>query len=176
MKLIPQTFLIADTHLFHTKLWEVWGRPKDSDDRIIKNWNKVIGKNDKVLHLGDVIFSNKEKATEVFSKLNGDKYLIRGNHDGQSETWFKDLGFTTVEPIFKRFKDKYENWINVLFTHEPVLEKLPKGWFNVHGHMHGNTHRGTLPNAEQYYDVGVDANDFTPIPLYEVLKDFFKQI
>lgn len=173
MKLTPQIFLIADTHFYHSNLWKICGRLEDSDERIIKNWNQTIGKNDKILHLGDVIFSNKEKAIDVLNNLNGEKYLIRGNHDGQSETWFKDCGFVTIEPIFKRFKDKYDNWINVLFTHEPVFD-LPKGWFNIHGHMHCDIHRGNLPNSEYYYDVGVDGNDFTPVPLYQILSEFFK--
>lgn len=174
MKLIPQTFLTADTHLFHTNLWKLWGRPEDSDNRIISNWNYVVGKNDNILHLGDVIFSNKEKAIEVFNKLNGNKYLIRENHDGQSETWFADCGFTTIEPIFKRYKDKYGRWINVLFTHEPVL-RLPKGWFNIHGHMHGDKHRGTLLENEKYFDVGVDSCNFQPIKLSEILVGFWEQ-
>lgn len=173
MKITPQFLITSDTHLFHTNLWKIWGRPEDSDERIIKNWNSVVSKDDKILHLGDVVFGNKEKAMQVFSKLNGEKYLIRGNHDGQSETWFKDCGFTTVEPIFKRFKDKYDNWISVLFTHEPVME-LPLDWFNIHGHLHGNSHRGLVPDGNRHYDAGVDACNFTPIRLYEVLDVFFE--
>lgn len=171
MKITPQTFLTADTHFFHATLWRLWGRPEDSDKRIVTNWNQAVGKNDTVLHLGDLVFSNKEKAMEICRKLNGNKYLIRGNHDGQSETWLKDCGFTTVEPVFKRFGNKDDTLTTVLFTHEPVFD-LPLGWFNIHGHLHGNSHRGNVPNGKYYYDAGVDANEFKPIRLFSVLSEF----
>ncbi|NBU74861.1 MAG: hypothetical protein EBS30_06540, partial [Planctomycetes bacterium] len=45
----------------------------------IKNWNDRVGPNDKVYHLGDVVINRK--ALGIMRRLNGDKVLIRGNHD-----------------------------------------------------------------------------------------------
>src|SRR3972149_612675 len=116
MKLTPQFFIIADTHFLHSAMTKLGGRPDDFDEIIIKNWNKIVKPKDKVLHLGDLVFSNKERAIALVRKLNGKIYLVRGNHDGQSETWITDCGIKAVEPIYKVFKDKYENIIDVLFT------------------------------------------------------------
>lgn len=175
MNLTPQFFLIADTHFFHDAILHLGHRPKDFEELIVENWNKVVDKHDKVLHLGDLVLDNKEKAISICRRLKGEKYLIRGNHDEHSVSWFKDCGFTVVEPIYKVFKDKYEHRIPVIFTHEPIQD-LPKGWFNIHGHMHSHTHRDFSFQTERHYDVGVDLNNFMPIPLYEILNRFFRLI
>ena len=163
MRITPSLWLCADTHFGHKKLLEWQGRPFNIDEIIIKEWNSLISKKDSVLHLGDLSMRNKEITKAFTDQLNGSKFLVRGNHDGHSETWYKDCGFTTVEPIYKRFKDKYENRITVLFTHEPVQD-LPEGWYNIHGHLHGDDHRGTSPST-RHYDVGVDVYDYKPIKL-----------
>ena len=179
MKLTPQTYLVADTHFCHDAIMHLGHRPEDFNKRIVKNWNSVVGSKTDVLHLGDLVLANKEKAMGICGLLRGEKYLIRGNHDEAGEQWFKDCGFTTIEPIYKKFKDKYENKIHVLFTHEPVVD-LPKGnWFNIHGHLHSATPQGDLNNhrhfnvTSHHYDVGVDANNFELVPLYRVLSLFF---
>lgn len=170
MKLTPHWFLTSDTHFDHSKLVNLgMGRPGNFSELIVENWNKVVGKKDFVLHLGDLTMTNKEKTKSYTQRLNGQKFLIRGNHDGASDTWYQECGFTVVEPIFKIFKDKYDNWHKFLFTHVPVAP-LPDEFFNVHGHLHGNSHRGNVPNGYQYFDVGVDCTNFTPIRLYEVFQ------
>lgn len=169
MKLTQQFFITSDTHFDHEKLL-MFGRPDNFGELIVQNWNKVVGKHDFVLHLGDLSLCGKERTQYYTKRLNGTKFLIWGNHDSGSVTWYKDCGFTVVEPIFKRFSDKYDNYTNYLFTHEPVLD-MQKGWFNIHGHMHGNMHRGTVPNGEFYYDAGVDANNFTPVKLYDIIQE-----
>ena len=195
MKLTPQTFITADTHFYHDAIIHLGHRPTDFNERIIENWNKVVGKHDKVLHLGDLILDNKEKAMELGKRLRGEKYLIIGNHDGHSDSWYRDCGFTVVEPIYKQFKDKYDRRINVLFTHEPVIplpylameppiEDVVQGlWFNIHGHIHssiphcfaGENHRG-IATTNHHYDVGVDAHNFELVPLYTILDYFFSTI
>jgi len=172
MKLNPNIFVTADTHFGHDRLREIQGRPPGVDRLIVKQWNNLVSKHDTVLILGDLSFMNKEKTGVITNGLNGKKYLVRGNHDGQSEKWLTHCGIVTLEPIYKRFKDKYENYISVLFTHEPVLD-LPEDWFNAHGHLHGNDHRGLAP-TDRHYDVGLDAHHFQPIRLYNVLSVFWE--
>ncbi len=173
MKITPNIWLTADTHFGHKKLVEWKGRPLNIDDILIKEWNNLISKKDSVLHLGDLSMRNKEITKGFTDQLNGSKFLVRGNHDGHSETWYKDCGFTTVEPIYKRFKDKYERRITVLFTHEPVLD-LPEKWYNIHGHLHGGAHRGPSP-SERHFDVGADVYKYKPVRLYDVLREIWDQ-
>ena len=169
MKITPQTFLIADTHFGHNKMVDIWGKRKAShNEDMVEAWNSVVGKHDVVLHLGDLTMTGKEETLKYTSRLRGKKYLIRGNHDEASDTWFSDVGFTTIPAAFQVFKDKYDKYQSVLFTHVPVAD-MPTNWFNIHGHLHGDAHRMKLKDA-RYFDVGADPLDFVPIKLYEVLK------
>lgn len=172
MKITPSIFLTSDTHFGHSKIVTAgWGVRKETfNEDIIEAWNSVVTRDDIVLHLGDLTMANKETTLKWTSQLKGRKYLILGNHDNSSISWFKDVGFTVIPNAHKRFKDKYENWFDVIFTHEPVWN-LPKGWFNIHGHLHGNMHRGRQPNEFQYFDVGVDAIGYKPKRLYELLAE-----
>lgn len=170
MKIRPSLYLTSDTHFGHQKMID-WGhRDEHHNEAIIKAWNAVIGKNDAVLHLGDLTMTNKETTREWTAQLNGTKYLVRGNHDGNSDTWYKDLGFDTIPNCYKSFHDKYDHNYHVLFTHEPVLN-LPQDWFNIHGHLHGDNHRNIL-TTDHHFDVGVDAHDFAPVKLSEILTEF----
>lgn len=170
MKIKPDIFLTSDTHFGHTRLWQEWGRKENFEEIIIENWNKLVKKDDIVLHLGDLSLANKEKTKFWTSRLNGRKYLIRGNHDSNSDSWYKECGFDTIPNALKHFGLKDDTYMKVLFTHIPE-PNLPEGWFNVHGHLHGDKHRGEAPNKIQYYDVGVDACDFKPIRLWQVLGE-----
>ena len=82
-------FLTADTHFSHagvckflrhdgTKL-RPWDNPEEMDEFMVERWNKVVRPNDKVYHLGDVVIARK--ALAILDRLNGDKVLIKGNHD-----------------------------------------------------------------------------------------------
>lgn len=170
MNLTPQFFLTADTHFGHEK-HRLLERSEDFNEVIIENWNSVVGKKERVLHLGDLTFCGKEETIEWCKQLHGKKYLIKGNHDSHTVGWFKDCGFRVVEPIYKIFKDKYDNYNNFLFTHVPAAQMLTGRWFNVHGHMHGrtNSHPEVDFLTRNHYDVGVDCHDFKPIRLYDIL-------
>lgn len=53
---------------------------------MIENWNSVVNPDDKVFHLGDFSFLNKEATRAIVARLHGYKILILGNHDrGRSE-------------------------------------------------------------------------------------------
>ena len=47
----------------------------------IKRWNNKIKKGDEVYILGDLSFYKGEKTNEILKQLNGQKFLIEGNHD-----------------------------------------------------------------------------------------------
>ena len=104
-----RTFIISDTHIDHKNIIPYENRPFLNLDQmkieIIKNWNSIVTNEDKVFHLGDVCFGNKEVAKDFVSKLNGKKYLIMGNHDkSHSVKWWLDSGFIWVSkyPILYR--------------------------------------------------------------------------
>jgi len=175
MKLTPQFYIISDLHLGHANIQKYADRPENADELIIEGWNKVVGKNDSVLMLGDLSLCGKPKTISLCSQLRGKKYLIRGNHDGHSVGWYADCGFKVIEAIYKAFKDKYENRYHVLFTHEPVLDiKWNKNWFNIHGHVHRGVHRDH-DLTERHFNACVEPLNYQPKPLYEILDLFKKQ-
>ena len=166
MRITPSIFLTSDTHFGHRRLVD-WGRPEEFNEMILENWNRVVRKDDIVLHLGDLTMVNKEDTRAYTSQLKGRKYIILGNHDDRSNTWYEDLGFTVIPAAFYPYRDKHDNWYKILLTHIPV-HPIPEGWFNIHGHLHGNGHRASLQSA-QHVDVGVDCFEFTPVRMYKVL-------
>lgn len=174
MRIRPSIYLTADTHFWHSRLWKDWGHRKEGFEKdLIAAWNSVIRKDDVVLHLGDLSLANKEKTKECTDQLKGKKYLIRGNHDGNTDTWYRDCGFEVIPNAYQRFKQKDGLYIHILFTHEPVIPlpylSMNESWFNIHGHLHGDSHRGIV-TTDHHFDVGVDAIGFKPIPLYKALS------
>lgn len=168
---MPNVFLISDTHFGHfgvckflrndgvTKL-RPWDTPEEMDEFMIKSWNDVVRPNDKVYHLGDVVINRRHLHT--LYRLNGDKVLIKGNHD-----IFK------MEDYIPHFRDirGYHVMNNFIMSHVPVHPDS-KGRFsgNIHGHLHSN--RIMLDNKIDpwYHSVCVEQTDFKPIPFEDVMK------
>jgi calcineurin-like phosphoesterase family protein len=87
---MPSVFLVSDTHFGHmgvckftrndgvTKL-RPYSTPEEMDEDMIEKWNARVKPTDKVYHLGDVVINRR--ALPTLARLNGDKVLIRGNHD-----------------------------------------------------------------------------------------------
>ena len=168
---MPSVFLVSDTHFGHngvchfmqndgvTKL-RPWDNPEDMDEEMVKRWNDTVRPNDKVYHLGDVVM--KRKNLEIMSRLNGDKVLIRGNHD-----IFKD------EDYRKYFRElrAYHVMNGMILSHIPLHpESLGRFGTNIHGHTHSNR---VMLNGEidfRYHCVCVEQTDFTPILFEDVIK------
>jgi len=78
-------YFTADTHLGHKNVIEYSTRPfinaEEMDEVLIKNWNSLVQPCDEVYHLGDFSFHKPAKTAALLNKLNGQKYLIQGNHD-----------------------------------------------------------------------------------------------
>lgn len=162
------TFIVSDTHFGHagvcrflrddgTKL-RPWDSPEEMDEELVKRWNETVRPNDKVYHLGDVVINRK--ALKTLQRLNGDKVLIKGNHD-----IFRLEDYT---PYFRDIRG-YHVMNNVIFSHIPVHPDS-KGRFraNVHGHLHYRT----VENDSWYFCACVERTDFRPI----LLEDIFKQL
>lgn len=138
-------FAISDTHFGHTKLVD-YGRPTLFSNIILANLQREKG--DILIHCGDFCIGSDEEwhhhfmlATDGFKK----KILVRGNHDGKSDSWYYDHGWDFVCESFSHTMFGK----NFIFTHIPMLptEAVKTRFFkNIHGHMHGNTHR----HVEQY--------------------------
>lgn len=80
-----RVFFTSDTHFNHTNIIRFCNRPfKDvshMNETIISNWNRVVGSEDIVFHLGDFCLGGSAEWINVLNRLNGKIYLISGNHD-----------------------------------------------------------------------------------------------
>jgi calcineurin-like phosphoesterase family protein len=175
---MPAVFLVSDTHFGHagvcrfmrndgvTKL-RPWTDPAEMDEFMVKAWNERVGPNDKVYHLGDVVINRK--ALGIMRRLNGDKVLIRGNHD-----IFRD---TDYREHFRELR-AYHVMNGMILSHIPIhSESLGRFGTNIHGHLHAN--RVMLPGFNgkvtdivdvRYHCVCVEQTDFAPILFEDVIK------
>ena len=124
-------WVIADTHFSHDKLVKTGYRKEGFEMKILANMGKVVKKDDIVIHLGDVSFYKHRYWTWLFTSFGCKSYLVKGNHDKQTNSWYLSNGWDFVADSFTL--DIYGK--KILFTHVPVAEK---GDFdiNCHGHLH----------------------------------------
>ena len=181
---MPAVFLTSDTHFGHagvcrfteadgiTKI-RPWTDPDEMDEEMVRRWNDRVRPNDKVYHLGDVVINRK--ALKIMHRLNGDKVLIRGNHD-----IFRDDEYRTY---FRELR-AYHVMNGMILSHIPLHEaSLGRFGVNIHGHLHSNRVKkargidartgATLYSDEidvRYHCVCVEQTDFTPILFEDVIK------
>lgn len=163
------TFFTADTHFGHVKLLRT--RPafacvEEHDAAMIERWNAVVGPDDTVWHLGDVVHGpSRERCGEIFAALNGRKRLVAGNHDtNRVLTLPWDGPVVDTERLTLRDASGREHR---LFLAHYAHRAWPGVWRGVR-HLFGHTH-ASLPGTTQSCDVGVDAWDFAPASLEAVV-------
>jgi len=168
---MPAVFLVSDTHFGHagvckflrddgvTKL-RPWDTPEEMDEEMIRRWNETVRPKDKVYHLGDVVINRRHLKT--LARLNGDKVLIKGNHD-----IFKLEDYT---PYFRDIRG-YHVMNGMILSHIPVHESaLYRFGTNIHGHTHSNRVMKDSQVDARYQSVCVEQIDFTPILFEDLIK------
>ena len=121
------------------------------DEEMIQAWNRVVGKSDRVYHLGDVSLHKPPRTREILSRLNGFIYLIRGNHEDAAENGI-------CKPRFMWIKDYLYFKINnekIVLCHYPMASwrSSHHGSWMLHGHSHGTLKE---PYLMKRLDVGID--------------------
>lgn len=129
-------WVISDTHFGHKKMEEYCGRPKNFEEKIIKNLHRLIKPSDLLIHLGDFcIGKNKEWHNTVLGPLDCKKWLILGNHDKKSKSFYLNNGWDFVgEYIVGHWFGEY-----ILFSHKPQWQSDFSFSLNIFGHFHNNS-------------------------------------
>lgn len=147
------------------------------DDTLIKNWNRVVGSSDTVYHLGDFAFYKDQQHTRnVIRALNGNKILIRGNHDKnlEPETLQMFGGVHSYYELNIADKDVARGKQMIVLFHYSmnVWNKSHHSSWHLFGHSHG-----TLPENSHSlsFDVGSDCHNLTPISYEQVKKIMSKK-
>jgi len=186
---MPSVFLVSDTHFGHmgvcrftradgvTKL-RPWDTPEEMDEAMVQRWNDRVRPTDKVYHLGDVVINRK--ALKTLSRLNGDKVLIRGNHDIFPDAEYREY--------FRELR-AYHVMNGLILSHIPVHEaSLGRFGCNIHGHLHANrvkkargvdARTGEILYSDEidprYWCACVEQTDFAPILFEDALKRITEQ-
>lgn len=168
-------FFTSDLHFSHSNIIRYCKRPFDNademDECLIANWNSVVTPDDQVWVLGDMFFCNENKAANILRRLHGKIVLLPGNHDTQimkSEA-FKRKFFRILPDLhMERF-----NGHEISMCHYPLLswKSAHHGAFMLHGHVHANR---PTDGKFRRYDVGVDANGFTPVSWEHIVRTLTK--
>ena len=166
------TFLVSDTHFGHAGVCKFmcedgvtkirpWTDADEMNEAMVKMWNETVRPTDKVYHLGDVVINRRY--LPILDRLNGDKVLIKGNHD-----IFK------LEDYTKYFRDirSCHKMGEYILTHIPLHPDSLARWCggNFHGHLHTNrvmTNSGhnswDAKIDPRYFNVSVEQIGFKPI-------------
>lgn len=165
----------ADTHFNHENIIEYSSRPfpglYQMTDKIIDNWNYRVLPGDTIYHLGDFALSWGKKHAEVIdrllARLNGQKFLVKGNHDRDE---------VTKNPRWVQVKDYHEIKVDLGDVHKQRIvmshyamrtwNQMHRGAWMLHGHSHGSLE----DIGGKTLDVGVDCYDFHPVSLGEVAE------
>ena len=157
-------FFTSDTHFGDHRTLNIGKRPfasvAEMNEALVAGWNGVVGAEDEVWHLGDVV----RRAADVpalLARLHGVKHLITGNNDPPGTR--SAAGWSSVAD----YRELRVNDRLLVLCHYPF-----RSWngqhrraVNLHGHSHGR-----MKPLPRQFDVGVDARDFRPVTLDQLLS------
>lgn len=164
-----KSWVWSDPHFGHRRICEFirndgsslrpWDDVDVMNEYMIARYNSLVKPEDKCYFLGDIVINRK--ALVNVGRLNGDKILIKGNHD-----IFK------LEDYTEYFRDirAYHVVHNIIFSHIPI-HPGSKGRFkaNVHGHLHADFVTDVHGNIDPWYiNVCVENTEYGPILMDEV--------
>lgn len=178
-------FLTSDTHFGHDREFLYGPRGfssiQEHDEAVIHNWNSVVQPDDTVYHLGDVMLNDNDHGMDCLKQLNGNIYIIPGNHDTKNRLeLYKTL--PNVKVLESNFPDtvaagvyfKYRKYLFYMSHHPTMTSNLEKDPYlkahliNLFGHTH---------QQKQFYNdipfmfhVGMDSNNCTPVLLDDAIE------
>lgn len=161
-----ETYIIGDTHFYHSNIAVYCNRPPNWSKLIFNGWNSTVQKEDLIIHLGDVALGGWDCLKELLSFLNGRKILVMGNHDHKSCHWYMQNGF--------EFACKSVVYHNILFTHQPTAIPSTVN-YNVYAHFHNSPiekHEYDLQNilTRKHYLYVLEEQNYRPVKLTNIKK------
>lgn len=157
----------SDTHFRHAKIVKYCTQPfascEEKDDSIIDSINTLVQPSDTLWHLGDFVWGGRKQLEYYRNRIKCRRViLIKGNHDKQSDTVYRDVFqgvFTRVEITVKKQQ------ITLHHFEQACWDKEDYGTWHLYGHYHGA--KGWNPH-KQSFDVGVDPMGYKPISFDQV--------
>lgn len=182
---------ISDTHFGHANILKFDNRPfRDADEMqeiMIENWNQKVDKNDSIYILGDFCWGKDPEWKSILDRLNGSKFLIKGNHDGLNMSSSLKSKFAWIGD----YKEVTDFGFRVIMSHYPMLfykHNYDPNYYMLHGHVHKTLendllletikhikhkdYRGAIRNQCQIINVGcmMPYMDYTPRTIQEIIQ------
>lgn len=150
-------YFTSDLHFGHSNIVKFTDRNKvttseEHDNWLIDLWNKQVKKSDTVYVLGDISFAKFDRTAEIFSKLNGAIFVVKGNHD-RREDLDKLKNLHLIQHWYE-YKEIKHNSNSICLFHFAIAcwHKQGHGSWHLYGHSHGNYQQDGL-----CLDVGIDS-------------------
>lgn len=110
---------ISDWHYGHNNILAFDNRPfktvEDMNAALVERWNAAVHPGDTVYVLGDMFWCNMQEAISVLNQLNGQVFLIKGNHDRCSDGRFLKKFVKVTEYLEVEDSDR-----KVVLCHYPI--------------------------------------------------------
>ena len=132
-------FYISDWHYGHKNCLAFDNRPfftvEEMNQALIDNWNSRVSPEDIVYVLGDMFWCKSSEAIPVLQQLNGQKFLIKGNHDRCNDSKFLKHFVKVTE-----YLEVDDNGRKVVLCHYPMpcFKNHFYGWYHFYGHVHSS--------------------------------------
>ena len=181
-------FFTSDTHFCHVFVASIRGfdNVNEHDETIVSNINKVVGPDDTLFVLGDIVMGGWRDNAPIVKRLNGVKHCILGNHDrpapnnsnghSYSEEFRTLCGFDSVSTM-ARINVNGMGW---MLSHYPY-DNAPGETTNLnefdqyrlrdtgrpllHGHTHSREQVSVSLAGTKQIHVGLDAWGLKPVSL-----------
>ena len=179
---MSEIWVTSDLHFGHDREF-IWG-PRgfknvyEMNEAIIKNWNAVVGSEDEVYVLGDLMLGDNEAGIKMIKQLKGKIHVILGNHDTAPRKTLYENCYNIID-IKHADVIKFKGYTFYLSHYPTMTSNLEKEFskhciLNLFGHTHQeeNFYNG-LPFC---YHVGLDSHNCTPIDMETVLNDIKEEV
>lgn len=171
-----QIWLTTDTHFGHEQIKKYCGRPNEFETLIMDKLRKNVKNDDLLIHLGDFCIGN-DSFWHTFFNANlsvSKKWLIRGNHDKKTNSWYLTHGWDFVgESVRDTLFGK-----KIVFSHIPIAND--GSWdVNIHGHFHNSNHRAYEPELLRLYTpnhllLAIENTNYEPVLLNTLISKMAK--
>ena len=177
---------ISDWHYGHANCIHFDNRPfknvLEHDAELIARWNAAVNPGDTVYILGDMFWCNMTNAIEVLKQLNGNKILIKGNHDRCHDARFNQCFAKVTE-----YLEVDDDGDKIVLSHYPIpcYKNHFYGWLHFYGHVHTSFEWNMMEHNRylmeelytkpcQMYNVGamLPYIDYTPRTKEEILRGY----
>ena len=196
---MTRVLVTSDHHFGHGRIAKLCGRPflnvGHMDRVMVDLWNEAVEDDDHLWHLGDFCLKNAQGAREYFEQLNGHIHVLANpwHHD------HKWLGGRRITPTYTGSYAQMPEMVSksghIVILEAPLMvieyrwreRNVPitlchyplESWDRQrHGglHLHGHTHSNQIPTGRAgRFHVGVDATEFAPLVLSELLDKWLRR-